>query len=336
MNHVARQWVQSLKAGERVEMILGVYDIGLARYNRTNRTGDQYLRMVLGDRTGTIEARIWDTETALQVYRDVRAESLVLITGSVQEYNGLQIVVSTCRPVEWERVNVSDYRPEADTPIETMWKQWDHLTQEISAPHWKELHSIIWVDEFRKKFAAAPAGRQVHHNYGGGLLEHTLEVMQYCRLAGKMQGKGMNGDLLLSGAMLHDVGKVEEYRLDTLTFQITESAKLLGGHIMQGRDMIRRWIGMIPNFPEDDALALEHMVLSHHGLPEWGSSVPPKTLEAICLHQADLLSARLNQAYRVVSSAANSDGIWTSYDRYLGRSLLIPDEISSRREENPE
>ena len=323
-----------MAAGDRVQTVLGVHEFSLARYNRPNRSGEQYLRLVLGDRTGTMEARIWDTDTALQVFHEVKPEDLVIVTGTVQEFNGLQLNLATCRTADWDSVDPADFRPLAGRPVEEMWHSFDCLAAQIRNEHWERLLDRIWTTEFKKIFAAAPAGRQVHHNYGGGLLEHTLEVMEYCRLAYDLQGNGMDRDLLLMGAMLHDIGKVEEYDLNSLTFRLSEHGKLLGGHIILGRDMIRDWIDQVGEFPAEQAQALEHMILSHHGVPEWGSPVTPKTMEAICLHQADLLSARVNQAYRVVSAPLGGDTGWSAFDRYLGRSLRIPTGLQTEDTED--
>ncbi len=333
MTPLEKQWVNAMAAGDRVQTILGVHEISLARYNKPKRAGEQYLRMIVGDKTGTLEARIWESDLAHQIFHDVKAEDLVHVTGSVQEFNGLQINIATCRKTSWDSVDPADFRPVADRPLSELWQAFEYYLDQIQGEKWSHLLRIIWTDEFKRVFAAAPAGRQVHHNYGGGLLEHTVEVMEYCRLAYDLQGAGMDRDLLLTGAMLHDVGKVEEYDLSSLTFRLSERAKLLGGHIIMGRDMIRCWIDQVADFPVEKAQALEHMILSHHGVPEWGSPVVPKTIEAICLHQADLLSARINQAYRIVSVPTGADAVWSAYDRYLGRSLLIP---GSFQDDDPE
>jgi 3'-5' exoribonuclease len=336
VKYLDKQWINTLAAGDRVETVLGVHEISLARYNRPNRAGEQYLRMVVGDRTGTLEARIWDTDLALQVFHGVKTEDLVFVTGTVQEFNGLQLNVATCRIIAWDSVDPADFRPMVDRSLSQLWQAFYCLADQIQSQYWARLLDIIWTEDFKQTFAAAPAGRQVHHNYGGGLLEHTVEVMEYCRLAYQLQGSGMDRELLLVGAMLHDVGKVVEYDLNSLTFRLSEQGKLLGGHIILGRDMVRIWIGQVDDFPADQARALEHMILSHHGVPEWGSPVAPKTMEAICLHQADLLSARINQAYRIVSAPKGGDAAWSAYDRYLGRSLLIPNDLQTEETEGRE
>ncbi len=326
------QYVSQLSSGDKVKDVFGVYEVNLARFTKPNRTGDQYLRLLLGDRTGIIEGRIWDTQAALDIVRDVRVDDLVMISGTVQEFNGLQININTCRKVDRVATDMENFRPQSEKSILDMWKGLDHLTDRITGEHWRRLIREIWSADFKKMFQGAPAGRQVHHNYGGGLLEHTLEVMIYCEQVIETQGEAIDSDTLLMGALVHDIGKVEEYDAKSLTFQLTEKGKLLGGHIILGRDMVQAWMKRIRPFPDEAAAKLEHMILSHHGIPEWGSPVEPKIIEAIALHHADLLSARVNQAYKVISQAVQPDQRWSPYDKFLGRSLLVPTANASDRE----
>jgi 3'-5' exoribonuclease len=163
-------------------------------------------------------------------------------------------------------------------------------------------------------------GKLIHHNYLGGLLEHTMEVADYCELIYKLQGQNMNRDILIAGAILHDVGKVFEYKKNSITFAFTEESKMLGGHIILGRDFI------IKNYPSCLSTIirqhLEHLILSHHGKKEWGAVIEPQTLEAIALHQADLNSARVNQADILVEKTNEQDE-WTEFDKYMQKSIKL-------------
>ena len=316
--------VKDFQVGDKVEDVFGVHDISLARYSSPKRAGEQYLRIILGDHTGTIEGRMWDTPSALDVYRTIKAEDLVKVHGTVQEFNGMQINVSQCRKADSAKLDPADFRPMSEKPLEQLWSEIEAKLSIIEKPYWQELLKKTEDEGFRRVAQYTPAGRQVHHNYGGGLLEHTLEVVSYCQHAFEIQGKGMDKELLTMGAFFHDLGKIQEYDPNSFTFQMTDKAKLTGGHIVLGKDLARRWMEDTADFPEDKALALEHMILSHHGMGDWGSPVEPKTLEAITLHHADLLSARINQAQRVIGEKQTGKGRWTDYDRLLGRSLLVP------------
>jgi 3'-5' exoribonuclease len=192
---------------------------------------------------------------------------------------------------------------------------------EVTDPYLRKLMELFFEDkDLLKHYTHAPAARSVHHNYVGGLLEHSLEVAALCRhYAGSYHG--LNLPLTLCGALLHDVGKIEEYDSSSLSFELTTKGKLLG-HIIIGKAMLDERVQLIAGFPEDLYLELSHMILSHHGQKEWGSPEIPRTFAAYALHYADLTSARLNQFALVAKKGAQDHG-WTEWDRLLERDVYL-------------
>lgn len=318
-------WVKNLQPGVEVATYFGVFDSNMAK----TKTGTKYLKLLLGDRTGTVEARVWDSVLAEDLYRMVIPGDVVVIHGTVIEYNGLQINVEHCEKADKSRFDLNDFRPATEKSIPTLLAKLTQGIKQITDPHLKSLLELVFEPDLLTNFTQATAARKIHHAYGGGLLEHTLEVMEYCFKIVEIQGELLDPNLLLTGAVLHDIGKLWEYDQDGLTFQRTEAGCLLGGHVILGRDFLREKIALLNNFPTRLALNLEHLILSHHGQREWGAVEEPKTIEAVALHHADLLSARLNQVTHFVKSHIGTAS-WTNYNKSLGRSLFVP----SKQQEN--
>jgi 3'-5' exoribonuclease len=314
-----KQWVKGLRPGLQVASHFGVFDLGLAK----TKSGAKYLRITLGDRTGTVEARVWDSGLAEDLCRAIAPGDVAAVSGTVVEFNGLQINVESCLKTERSQIDLDDYRPCTEKDTGEMLARFTGITDRVANPWLRDLLACTLTPEVLPQFARATAARVIHHAYGGGLLEHTLEVLEYCLKILEVQGEGMDPDVLVTGAALHDIGKLREYDQDGLDFRRTDAGRLLGGHVILGRDLVRDRLASLPGFPDRTALHLEHLILSHHGQREWGAVEEPRTLEAFALHQADLLSARLNQAARVVKSRLDGAD-WTPYDKHLGRSLFRP------------
>ncbi|MCP4387623.1 MAG: HD domain-containing protein, partial [Gammaproteobacteria bacterium] len=172
------------------------------------------------------------------------------------------------------------------------------------------------------RYKQAPAARRIHHAYLGGLLEHTLEVLQLCNTVLDIYPK-IDRSLLLTGALLHDIGKLREYVWDFDLDYSTEGRLL--GHIVMTDEMITDALAGMPEFPPELILRLRHMLLSHHGRHEWGSPRRPKTLEAIALHHIENLDAQINRFHLLIQSAPTGEP-WTTYDRLLGRHLYAGDD----------
>lgn len=320
---VKTQWVKTLQPGVEVATYFGIFDVNIGK----TKSGARFLKILLGDRTGTVEGRVWDSAQAEDLYHTISPGDIVIINGVVTEFNGLQINLETCNRVDKGDVDLNDFRPVTEKDISLMLRQFTRELEKVTTPALKALLKNIFTTDFLDGFGRATAARTIHHAYGGGLLEHTLEVLAYCSRVCEVQGEKINSDLLITGACLHDIGKLWEYDQDSLTFQRTEAGRLLGGHVILGHDFVRERISQIGGFPGRLALHLRHLILSHHGQKEWGAVEEPHTLEAVALHHADLMSARLNQVEQVVKSS-RGDGRWTNYDRNLGRSIYVPEPSS--------
>jgi 3'-5' exoribonuclease len=190
----------------------------------------------------------------------------------------------------------------------------------------KLLESFFADEDFVKKFKLAPAAKAVHHVYLGGLLEHTLSVVQLILLVGPRY-KGINQDLLVAGAILHDIGKISEISFDR-SFDYTDPGRLLG-HITLTVEMIDEKIRAIPEFPQDLSLLLKHIILSHHGEYAFGSPKRPKTLEALLLHQLDDLDAKINGFLAWIEREKDFPSRWTTYHKLFDRFILKPGESES-------
>ncbi|NLC11085.1 MAG: HD domain-containing protein [Firmicutes bacterium] len=298
-----------------------VVDMQRSQFNTPNRAGEHFIRLTLGDASGTIKGIIWDSSIVPQ---DLKTDAVVLVAGEVTEYYGLQVVVSCLQVLDKSKVNRSYLQPSSSYDPEEMWRKLQlKIEQLIQNPKLLELwQHISSQQELIEKFKLAPAARSVHHYYLSGLLEHTLEVVYFCESICRLYPKHIDPSLLILGAALHDLGKVEEYDLDSYSFQLTDKGKLIG-HIILGKTIVDKMVEEMKDFPANLKLALDHMLLSHHGQKEWGSPEVPKTAEAFALFHADLLSARLRQFTQIMESESKRNSSWSSWDRFLERSIYL-------------
>jgi len=316
---VAKQFIKDLKTGDEVYSEFLVTDKALVAFSQPNRAGEQFLRMHLADVTGTIRAVAW--EKGPEMARMFAVGDIIRLRGEVGEYKGMQLVVYAVEAVDPGQVERGYFQRVAPRDSGEMLAELTALLEGIENPFLAALMQEFFGDrEMLRRFAEAPAARSVHHNYIGGLLEHSLEVAAVCRRFALMYPQ-LDASLLVCGSLLHDIGKIEEYDAKSLTFELTTRGKLLG-HIIMGKDMVDEKVARIAGFPQSLHMELVHMLLSHHGLKEWGSPEIPKTFNAYALFHADLVSARLNQFAEVVKKG-KKDGEWTEWDRLLERSVYL-------------
>ncbi len=317
-----KQMIKDMRIGDDVETQVLVLEANKAAFSAPHRAGKHFLKLVFGDVSGRMKAVMWDPPGDDVT---VNPDDIVFIRGQVGEYHGPQIVVSDLRKLDPAKVNRSFFQPvSARKPEEMLGELKQVIEEEINDRHLQALMKAFFEDsEFARRFALAPAARTIHHNYVSGLLEHTLEVIYFCRSLADVYPEQIQLDLLLTGAILHDAGKIEEYRQDSLSFEFTDRGKLVG-HISIGKEMLDQKLKQLDGFPDNLKLELEHMILTHHGMREWGSPEIPKTIHAYALFHADLLSARLNQFINVMNRHPASNGDWTEWDRFLERSIYVP------------
>ena len=316
-----KQMLNNLKVGDEVETQAVILELNRAAFTTPQRSGEYFLRLTLGDVSGRVKAVMWEPPVGEDA---VQQDDVVFVRGTVNEYHGLQVVVSDLRRLDPAKVNRAFFQPVSMRNLDEMVSELQAvLEEEIKNKTLKALLQGFFSDSlFLRQFSLAPAARTIHHNCVGGLLEHTLEVVTICRQLADLHPQQINRDLLLAGALLHDIGKLEEYRQDSLSFEFSDRGKLVG-HISIGKELLDQKLATLPDFPEQLKLELQHMMLTHHGQRDWGSPEVPKTINAFALYYADLVSARMNQFSGIMKNHQIGSGDWTEWDRFLERSIYM-------------
>lgn len=280
------------------------------------KNGKSYMTLKLMDRTGEVEGRVWDRvdEISAQFAKD----DFVRIAGKASVYMGkMQLVVQELGRLEEQAVDLSDFLPVSTRKLDEMFEQLQTIVASLVNPHLRKLMEAFLTDrKFMAGYTRAPAAKTMHHAYLGGLLEHSLAVAV---LADDLCQRyaDLDRDLLVVGALLHDVGKVEELRYQR-SFEYTDTGKLLG-HIVIGVEMVDVRVRHLPGFPLELAVLLKHLLLSHHGQYEFGSPKRPKTMEAVILSFLDDLDSKINGVRTHIEKEPDSDSPWTQYHRLYDR-----------------
>ena len=277
------------------------------------KEGRNYLFLNIKDRTGSIDAKKWNIED--KKFDDISSGDIISIKGRVEKFNNnLQIIINEIEKLNFESKYLEYLIPKTDKNINELILKINNFYDTINDKYLKKLlKKTIFDDEFFEKFKLSPAASNFHHSYQGGLLEHTVSVTEISLTLGNVY-KVQNIDVLITGALLHDIGKVFEY--NPVTFKRTDEGRLLG-HIAIGLNYIDEKIKTIKNFPQNYSLAIKHIILSHHGEFEWGSPVQPSFLEALIIHFADNIDSKINP----IISKINSEDGWT-YLKSLRRNVI--------------
>jgi len=313
--------VQELREGQRISQCFLVKQ----KSQRSTRTGDPYLEILLADRSGTIPARAW-AEVAQRYATQFDEGDFVFVEGRTETYrNALQLVVESIRRVEAyekEAGRIPGFDPGLLVPTSTrdreeMWEELQTLAQTLQPPPLRRLTAeLLSINE--DPFKEFPAAIQYHHAYLGGLLEHTLEVATGVARFSK-DYPGLNCSLATAGAILHDIGKVNE--LENPVAPHHSFSGQLVGHLLLGRDMVREEASKI-DWPDERLPALlEHVIVSHHGELEFGSAILPKTAEAIVVYHFDNLSAKLNMVQMHIAKDSE-EGPFTDWHKLLARKFF--------------
>jgi 3'-5' exoribonuclease len=285
---------------------------------RSARTGKSYLDVQFSDRTGQIVGRFWDATESLAA--SLAIDDFVEVKGRVESYqNQLQINVHMIGKADTTKLRLSDFLPQSAHDPAQMMKRLAEILAQVQDPDYQRLVQAFLADEkFCAAFRTAPAAVTNHHAYLGGLLEHTLSMME---LALKVleHYKELRRDLLLVGVLLHDIGKTRElsYRR---TFQYSNAGNLVG-HISLGLLMLDEEARKLEGFPEEKLNMVRHMLLSHHGQLEFGSPRLPMFAEAMALHYLDNLDAKLRDMAETIAEDRSADPDWTDYNKSLNRKL---------------
>jgi 3'-5' exoribonuclease len=317
---MSRRYVEQLTDGETIEEVYLVVDKQL----RANRNGNLYLQLDVRDRTGSMNARLWNAGEHL--FRSFEVGDFLLVKGKVQLFQGaLQMILTHLDRVESEKVDLTDFLPHTEKDISELLNRLRGTLLKLANPHLRALAECFFMDEeFVRGFCRAPAGVRNHHAYVGGLLEHVVTLLDAAdRLAGLYPE--LDRDLLLAGVFLHDVGKVRELSYDR-AFAYTDEGQLIG-HLVIGVEMLNEKAARVPDltgepFPKELLLRLKHMIVSHHGSYEFGSPKLPMTPEAIALHQLDNFDAKVHSFTRDIREDRNQASSWTPFNQALQRRLF--------------
>ncbi len=290
-----------------------------AKEIRQKKTGEPYLSLLLADRTGELDAKMWDN--VAEVMDTFERDDFVKVKGLLQVYNNrLQFTVHKLRRAEESEVDLADFFPASKRDPEEMAAELRQMVRSMQNPHLRALLELFVADdEIMRRYKKAPAAKYMHHAYLGGLIEHVLSLCQLCRLAAAHY-QDVAVDLMLAGAVLHDVGKIYELSYDR-GFGYTSDGQLLG-HIVIGLRLIDEKLSCLPDFPPRLRTLLEHLVVSHHGELEFGSPKVPLFREALLLHYLDDLDAKMDCMRSLVEQDRHLEGHWTAYNNQLARVVL--------------
>ncbi len=285
---------------------------------RTN-AGKPYLALTLKDATGEIEGRVWDKVP--EISGRFKPLDYALITGSVVSHLGkFQLKVLDLKKAEEDTVEPSDFLPSSARPIEMMWKELEKLIDSLKGDEIRKLlERIFSLPDVSMKMMAAPAGKKLHHDWVGGLLEHTLSVAEICDFLSSHY-PGVDRDILIAGALLHDIGKIYELSFDR-GFDYTDEGRLIG-HISLGSELVSKISREDNILGEEKEMLLKHIILSHHGEFEYGSPKRPKTIEALIVHMVENMDSKVNAFYSVIKKSED-DSVWSDYQRMFNRFLYI-------------
>jgi 3'-5' exoribonuclease len=309
------QFINQLKEGDRLD---DFFLVKTARLSET-RAGKPYLILEVADRSGDIGGPIWDQAEDAQ--RVCQVGQFVHLSGQVQSYRDkLQLKIDAVRAVDPHAVDHADFVLVCDQDREALARDLQALVASVKNPYLKKLLRLFFKAEpMWQRFQEAPAAKGIHHAYVGGLLEHSLSV---AKVADQLAGHyvGVDRSLLLAGALLHDVGKVEELAMDLALIDYTAQGRMKG-HLVMGSEMVAEAARSLKDFPPELLTQLQHLILSHHGRHEFGSPTVPMTVEAFLLSFVDDLDAKMNLMEQLRKKMKEPGLQWTEYQRPRERYL---------------
>lgn len=311
------QFIDQLKEGDRFDDLFLVKGV---RHAET-KAGKPYLVLTVMDRTGELSGPVWEE---VGYYSDIcQPGNIVKLTGSIRSFQStLQLKVDEAVVIDDQDIDLAFFLPSTMRDREDMALELQKIVHTVDDPFVRKL----LLKFFKKgrlwdKFQDAPAAKGIHHAYVGGLLEHTLSVVQIADLL-STHYHGIDRSLLLAGALLHDIGKLEELAVNKGVVDYTSSGRLKG-HLVIGSEMVGEAAAEIDNFPQDRLEQIQHLILSHHGRQEFGSPTVPMTVEAFLLSFLDDLDAKMNVTEQLRYKIDNGDMEWTDYQRSLERYLFL-------------
>lgn len=307
------------------DVVLGYFIIRKKELKDKKSTNETYLSFELGDRTGRIRGSLWnDIETA---NKSIHVGDIVKVRGKVITFldqNHLSIE-RIRKATDRDPVRPEQFLPISPRSIPEMYDALKSTLKAVNHPKLRRLIDLFLTDpDFEHRFCHSPGGKVWHHTYIGGLLEHTLSVVQICQFFVDYYGDLVDGDLLLAAAFLHDVGKIEEF--STHGFVDYSTPGRLLGHIVLGNNMVIRKIEQIRDFPESLQQRLVHCILSHHGEKERGSPVVPMTIEALILNLIDNLDSSVAAFQRITAKEKEPGRAWSNYVNLIDRFIYFGED----------
>ena len=290
----------------------------VSKQAKPKKSGDLYLALTLADRTGHMEAKMWDN--VADHINCFEQDDFIKVRGLVNKFNGrFQITLHKVRSLQESEVEFDDYLPRTTKDVAALWRTLGEFVSGMSNPHLKALlRAFIDDPQIEQAYKNAPAAKTLHHAFIGGLLEHVVSLFQLCDLACRNYPEMIDRDLLLAGAFLHDIGKIHELTF-TRSFTYSTRGQLLG-HMIIELEMLKDKLAQLPGFPEEYKTLIEHMIISHHGKYEFGSPKMPMFPEALMLHYLDDLDSKMESMRAHFEREPGSE--WTTYNASLERPLL--------------
>jgi len=310
-------FVRDFKVGNRIADFFVLRKKELKEYD-----GQKFLKLELGDKSGRVDAVMWDD--AEKFYPRAEVGNIIQVKGSVTTYkDSMQIKLESFKKAEG-KIELSDFLPTSEKDVEELFSKLKEIAFSVENRYLKALLENLFDDSaLMEKFKQAPGGKLWHHSYLGGLLEHTLRVAQICQKASDLY-ELVDRDLIITGALVHDIGKISQY--STTGFIDYSDEGRLVGHIVSGYEMIARRIEKIKDFPEKLSLKLRHLILSHQGQLEMASPVVPQTLEAIILHHADEMDAKAGAFTHIIKRDKYKNKEWSDFVPLIQRFIYFGED----------
>jgi 3'-5' exoribonuclease len=300
------------------KIIVSYFVVG-AKQIKPKKSGEPYLALTLCDRTGQLDAKMWDN--VAEVIDEFDQDDFVKVRGLINKYNGrFQLTIYKLRRMGETEVDFADYLPMCPRDIDGLWHTLGEFVAGFTNPHLKALLEAFMNDaEIAQAYRTAPAAKSLHHAYIGGLLDHVISVLKLCNLTCQNYPQ-VDKDLLMTGVFLHDIGKIHELSW-ARSFSYTTRGQLLG-HMIIELEMLQDKLKNLPDFPPELKNLVEHLIISHHGQYEFGSPKLPMFPEALMLHYLDDLDSKMESMRAQFEREAGLSDAWTGYNPSLGRPLL--------------
>ena len=292
---------------------------------KPKKSGEIFLALTLCDRSGQIDAKMWDNVAdAVNVFEQ---DDFIKVRGLINKYsNRYQLTIHKLRKMDESELDYSDYLPKTDKDVDELWRTVASYVASFQNSHLRLLLEAFMGDpQIAEAYRQAPAAKALHHAFIGGLLDHVVSLMKLCDTVASLYPQ-INRDLLLTGAFLHDIGKIYELNYQR-SFSYTMKGQLLG-HMIIELEMLHSKIVLVPGFPDELKILIEHLIISHHGKYEFGSPKLPMFPEAVMLHYLDDLDSKMETMR--AHFARDPDAEWTGYNGSLARTLLNSQKILAK------